>query len=197
MTDRRGCNRGRNAVARRGAWRSTLRSGRTGWFGFLQSSESAHFQERLNALNSQASTQFWRRWTSEFPPKPSLSEDLRWLDDNLRLVRAVQRELQEASNPLRRVPHVRTPGKIVMPRVIAAAQDLLHSVEYRYSDHAFAAYVEAFQTVTRPQHARALSHRARSETGIAGRTRATCREGAGGRRSAATYQRVDHQSALI
>ncbi len=39
------------------------------------------------------------------------------------------------------------PDQIVMPRVLAIAQGLLKSVEYRYSDHAFSAYMEAFQTV--------------------------------------------------
>ena len=43
-----------------------------------------------------------------------------------------------------------------MPRVMAVAQDLLDAVEYRYSDHAFATYMEAFQTVT-PLNMRELS----------------------------------------
>jgi hypothetical protein len=109
--------------------------------------ESTYFGDRLKYLTCNLDAVLAAvdvRITSEI----DLSLDLRWLDDNLRLVRAAQRELQEAINPLRRVAHVRTPDKTIMPRVIAAARDLLHLVEYRYSDHTFAIYVEAFQTIT-------------------------------------------------
>ncbi len=70
------------------------------------------------------------------------------MHDNVRLVRATQSEVQGSLASLRRVPHVRTPDKMVMPRVLAIAQAYLQAVEYRYSDHAFTAYVKAFQTVT-------------------------------------------------
>ncbi len=74
-------------------------------------------------------------------------EDLQWMHDNVRLVRASEAEVQQSAGSLRRVPHVRTPEKDVVPRVLAIAEDYLHSVDYRYSDQSFAGYVEAFQTV--------------------------------------------------
>ena len=40
------------------------------------------------------------------------------------------------------------PSDVIMPRVLAIAEDLLTATEYRYSDHAFTTYMEAFQTVT-------------------------------------------------
>jgi cyclic beta-1,2-glucan synthetase len=109
--------------------------------------ESAYFQEHLKGLSrklDEVLTAVDVRISAETSP----SKDLGWLDDNSRLVRSVQRELQEATNPLQRVPHVRTPGHIVVPRVIAVAQDLLRSIEYRYSDLAFTTYMEAFKAAT-------------------------------------------------
>ncbi len=108
------------------------------------------------------SDHFARRWTAltrrlepilsevdfTLAPDEQLPEDLQWMHDNVRLVRATQSEVQQSVSSLRRVPHVRTPDKAVMPRVVAMAQDFLSAVEYRYSDQAFSAYVAAFQTVT-------------------------------------------------
>ncbi len=108
--------------------------------------ESTYFEELLKRLTRNLDAVL-AAVDARVSSEPSVSEDLHWLDDNLRLIRAVQRELQESTGALRRVPHVRTPDKTIMPRVIAAASDLLLSVEYRYSDHAFATCAEAFQTV--------------------------------------------------
>ena len=76
------------------------------------------------------------------------SRRLLWLHENGRLVRVTQNAVRESASSLRRVPHVRTPKQIVMPRVLAIAQDLLAGVDYRYSDHAFSTYMDSFQTVT-------------------------------------------------
>ena len=109
--------------------------------------ESAHVEERINALNRRLDKAV-ATLDARAASATDLSEDVRWLDDNLRLIRAAQRDVQESTGALRRVPHVRAPGAIITPRVVAAAQDLLSSLAYRYSDHAFAVYVEAFQQVT-------------------------------------------------
>src|SRR4051794_28422740 len=50
------------------------------------------------------------------------SEDLKWLHDNLRLIRAAMTEVQKSLTPVRRVAHVRTPEKDVVPRVLAIAE---------------------------------------------------------------------------
>ena len=82
-------------------------------------------------------------------PMSSLPEDLQWMHDNVRLVRADAERCETGSlASLRRVPHVRTPDKTSCRACVAIAQDFLRAVEYRYSDRAFTAYVEAFQTVT-------------------------------------------------
>ncbi len=77
----------------------------------------------------------------------ALPEDLQWMRDNVRLVRASEAEVQQGAASLRRVPHVRTPEKQVVPRVLAIAEDFLRTVGYRYSDQALSTYLDAFQTV--------------------------------------------------
>ena len=76
-----------------------------------------------------------------------LTDDQQWMHDNVRLVRATEAEAQQAEGSLRRVPHARVPQKDVVPRVLAIAEDFLRANDYRYSDHALSAYVEAFQSV--------------------------------------------------
>ncbi len=85
---------------------------------------------------------------ADAPGGTKLSEDRQWLHDNARLVRLAQKELQEAASTLRRTPQVRTPDKVTKPRVVAVAEDFLATVDYRYSDHSFSAYVEGFQKIS-------------------------------------------------
>ncbi len=108
--------------------------------------ESLYFEERVKTVSLKLDTVLT---TAELQTssQTSVPNDVQWLDDNSRLARSAQRELLEAGNSLRRVPHVRTPDKTIMPRVIAVAQGLLKSVEFRYSDSSFATYMEAFQMV--------------------------------------------------
>jgi len=81
-------------------------------------------------------------------PAETLPEDLQWMYDNVRLVRITQAEAGRAAGSLRHFPQVRTTGKDIQPRVLAIAEDFLRTTEYRYSDHSFSAYLQAFQTVT-------------------------------------------------
>jgi cyclic beta-1,2-glucan synthetase len=110
-------------------------------------SESPYFEERLKTLNRKLNAVLVAV-DARIDSAASVSNDLQWLGDNSRLAVSAQIQLQEAINSLRRVPHVRTSDKTIMPRAIAVARGLLSSVEYRYSDHAFANYMDAFQTVT-------------------------------------------------
>ncbi len=108
--------------------------------------ESLYFEERVKAVSLKLDAVLSTAEVQTSSQR-SVPNDVQWLDDNSRLTRSAQRELQEAANSLRRVPHVRTPDKTIMPRVIAVAQGLLKSVEFRYSDSSFATYMEAFQMV--------------------------------------------------
>ncbi len=109
--------------------------------------ESDHFAQRWVALNRRLEP-LLGEVDFALAPDELLPEDLQWMHDNVRLVRATQSEVEQLLPSMRRVPHVRTPDNTVMPRVLAIAQDLLRAVEYRYSDQAFSAYVASFQTVT-------------------------------------------------
>ena len=109
--------------------------------------QSAHFAERLTALNRRLNP-LLAELDVPASPDEKLAEDMQWLRDNVRLVRVAQSAVRESAPALRRVPHVRTSVNVVLPRVLAIAEDLLAATEYRYSDHAFTAYMEAFQTVT-------------------------------------------------
>ncbi|MGC2112527.1 MAG: glucoamylase family protein [Candidatus Korobacteraceae bacterium] len=108
---------------------------------------SAHFADRLSALNRRLQP-LLAQFDVPLDPEEKVPEDVQWLHDNVRLVRVTHAAVGESASALRRVPHVRTPSQRVMPRVLAIAQDLLASRDYRYSDHAFSTYMEAFQTVT-------------------------------------------------
>ena len=109
--------------------------------------ESSHFSERWASLTKTLEP-ILTEVDFQIEPGEQLPEDLQWMHDNVRLVRGTQSEVQGGVSSLRRVPHVRTPDQAVMPRVLAIAHDLLHTVSYRYSDHAFTTYVTSFQTVT-------------------------------------------------
>jgi len=109
--------------------------------------QSAHFAQRLTALNRRLNP-LLAQLDVPTDPDEKLPEDLRWLHDNVRLVRVAQSAVRESASALRRVPHVRTPADVVLPRVLAITADLLGATRYRYSDHAFTTYMETFQTVT-------------------------------------------------
>jgi hypothetical protein len=109
--------------------------------------ESAHFAQRVSALNRRLNPLLAELDVPDNPGE-KLPEDMQWLHDNVRLVRVAQSAVRESAPALRRVPHVRTPANVVLPRALAIAEDLLAATDYRYSDHAFTTYLEAFQTVT-------------------------------------------------
>ena len=106
--------------------------------------QSSHYADRVAALNRRLEPML-AQLDFTLDPDEQLPEDLQWMFDNVRLVRMTQGDVKSAS--LRRVPHCRTPDKTIMPRVVAIAQDFLSAVEYQYSDHDFATYIEAFQSL--------------------------------------------------
>ena len=108
--------------------------------------QSRHYADRLAALNRRLEP-LLAELDFALGPDEKLPDDLQWMYDNVRLVRVTQGDVKTAAASLRRVPHVRTPDKRVTPRVLATAEDFLRTVEYQYSDHAFSAYVEAFQSL--------------------------------------------------
>src|ERR1700758_2019224 len=68
--------------------------------------ESDHFAQRLAALKRRLEPLLTQ---AEQAGDERLPEDLQWMHDNVRLVRATQVEVQQSAGALKRVPHVRTP----------------------------------------------------------------------------------------
>ena len=79
--------------------------------------QSDHFAQRWTALTRRLEP-LLSEVDFTLAPDEQLPEDLQWMHDNVRLVRATQSEVQQSVSSLRRVPHVRTPDKAVMPRVV-------------------------------------------------------------------------------
>ena len=81
-------------------------------------------------------------------PEGEIFDDVRWLQDNGRLLNA---ELDSAADELdstERVPHARNRSFDVVPRALAIAEGFLTAVSYQFTDAAFTAYIESFQKTT-------------------------------------------------
>jgi len=77
-----------------------------------------------------------------------VSDDFRWLHDNVRLLYS---DLDNNVEPLKRVrqlPFARTPAGTVLPRILALANGYLQAAEWEFREQTFAAYVTAFQETT-------------------------------------------------
>jgi cyclic beta-1,2-glucan synthetase len=82
------------------------------------------------------------------PRGQTSSDDFRWLQDNFRLLANELEGLGEGFQQFLRLPHVRTPEGVSLPRVAAVAGGYLAAVGYKFSEKTFVAYVEAFQKTT-------------------------------------------------
>ncbi len=80
--------------------------------------------------------------------KQPVSDDFRWLNDNVRLLYSEPRSAAEAFRKLKQTPHVRTATGDVVPRVIAVAQGFLNAVAYHFSEQALMAFCQAFEEET-------------------------------------------------
>ncbi|MBV9182251.1 MAG: glycosyl transferase [Acidobacteria bacterium] len=76
------------------------------------------------------------------------AEDLRWLRDNLPLLWAELWNTRNAFKLLRRLPQVRTPKGITIPRAAGLAETYLHAVDFDFSEVSFLAYLDSFQKTT-------------------------------------------------
>jgi hypothetical protein len=78
----------------------------------------------------------------------AVSDDFRWLYDNLRLLESELEDVREAFELRRKIPQVRAPNGTIVPRIAAVAEDFLAASAYQFAEAGFAAYVEAFQAIT-------------------------------------------------
>jgi hypothetical protein len=81
-------------------------------------------------------------------PGIAISDDSRWLYDNPRLLISELEDAGQTFRLRRKIPHVRTQGGAIIPRVAALAEAFLAGTEYQFSQATFISYVEAFQQHT-------------------------------------------------
>ena len=77
-----------------------------------------------------------------------VSDDFRWLHDNVRLLHAGVQDVAESLKTLQQIPHIRTPSKTETPRVAAVSEGFLEAADFQFTEEAFSLYLSAFQEVT-------------------------------------------------
>ena len=75
-------------------------------------------------------------------------DDIHWLRDNTPLLWAEMGNTRTAFKGLRRLPQVRTPKGITLPRTAAVAEAYLYAVNFDFDETGFVAYLGAFQEST-------------------------------------------------
>jgi len=84
----------------------------------------------------------------ESPPPKAVSNDFRWLHDNIRLLEAELDDVRGTFKRSRMLPHVHARDGRVIPRIAALAEDYLDATAYQFEEPSFVAYIRAFQEVT-------------------------------------------------
>src|SRR5271167_1662783 len=76
--------------------------------------------------------------TVEAPlPGTAISDDSRWLYDNVHLLISELESAGETFKLRRKIPHVRTQSGAIVPRVAALTEAFLEGTEYQFSAEAF------------------------------------------------------------
>jgi cyclic beta-1,2-glucan synthetase len=79
------------------------------------------------------------------PPEVPVSDDARWLCENIRLLHAELQVTVAALKPLARLPHVRTHKGEIVPRILALAEGFLEASAYQFNEQKFTFFVKVFQ----------------------------------------------------
>jgi cyclic beta-1,2-glucan synthetase len=77
-----------------------------------------------------------------------VSDDFRWLHDNVRLLYSELDNNAEPLKLLRKLPFCRTPAGAVVPRIVALAEGYLAAADCQFREQTFASYVTAFEAST-------------------------------------------------
>ena len=109
-------------------------------------SRSPVFVERCRQL-SKALKPLLRRLEAR-SPGTAISDDSRWLNDNVHLLSSELGSTCETFKVRQKMPLVRTPKGAITPRVVVLAEALLAATAYQFSERTFTAYIEAFQQQT-------------------------------------------------
>jgi cyclic beta-1,2-glucan synthetase len=75
------------------------------------------------------------------------SEDVKWLYENIRLIRAGLHDVADAVKTLRKLPQVRTPSEPSIPRCLVLARALIAATHNQLTESAFLFFLEAVQQV--------------------------------------------------
>lgn len=95
---------------------------------------AAEFKPLLNALDSR-------------PLEAPASDDVRWLYENIRLLRTELQTTLVTLKPRSRMPHVLTPEGTVIPRILAIGEGFIAAAACQFSEQKFAVFIEAFQEI--------------------------------------------------
>jgi cyclic beta-1,2-glucan synthetase len=79
------------------------------------------------------------------PAEAPVSDDLRWLYENIRLLHTELQITVGALKPLTRMPQVRTEDGKTMPRILALGEGFLDAASYQFSEQKLALFVKTFQ----------------------------------------------------
>ena len=115
------------------------------WLPGTQTSKT--FAERYRAVRDKLRPVF-RALESPPPAESGVADDFRWLFDNVRLLPAELQNVADSLRELKKIPHVRTPKGVVMPRVLALAEGFLEASGYAFSEQGFTFFLEIFQKTT-------------------------------------------------
>ncbi len=117
---------------------------------------AAESASNLPLVHGAVSSRFFaRRWNSlkralrplmaELETSPCIPEEVRWLQENTRLLNTALQDTAELVK-VKRTPHVRSGGKSI-PRIAVVAENYFASADYRFDARSFAAYLDALQEV--------------------------------------------------
>src|ERR1700756_158217 len=78
-------------------------------------------------------------------PEAPVSDDARWLCENIRLLHAELQVTVAALKPLAKMPHVRTQKGEIVPRILALAEGFLEASAYQFNERKFTFFISVFQ----------------------------------------------------
>src|SRR5216683_3720174 len=107
---------------------------------------SSAFRERCRRLASALKPLFAALEAT--PSHAPVSDDFRWLRDNIPLVYSEMLNVTTELKPLRRLPHARARRGEIVPRVLAFAQAFLDVADNSFNEQGFTSFCQAFQETT-------------------------------------------------
>ena len=108
--------------------------------------KSRTFAERYRSMREKLRPAFRR--LEPRTAETGIGDDYRWLFDNVRLLPSEMQGIADSLRELKKLPHVRTPKGVVMPRVLGLAEGYLDATSNVFSEQSFIFFLEVFQKTT-------------------------------------------------